>query len=198
MSIFRTRRTYKPAAMDPERPVPREVLEELLEDAHWAPSHGLTQPWRFHVFRTPESRAELAGQLVALYDRAIPGPERDPAKRAKLAGGPRRAPVVVAVVARIEPDGKIPEWEELAAVSCAAQNFMLSAHQRGLGSFWSTPPVACSRELVEWLGHAGDDGDGDDEYRALGLLYLGWPLAGEAAPRSVRAPLAERVTWHGE
>jgi nitroreductase len=45
MSLFRTRRSLKPLAMDPARPLPREVLLELLEDAHWAPTHGLNQPW---------------------------------------------------------------------------------------------------------------------------------------------------------
>ncbi|HEY5893074.1 MAG TPA: nitroreductase family protein [Chthoniobacterales bacterium] len=47
---YRTRRTIKPNQMDSSRDVPHELLLEILEDAHWAPTHGLTQPWRFHVF----------------------------------------------------------------------------------------------------------------------------------------------------
>lgn len=191
MSIFRTRRTCKPAAMDTQREISRERIESLLEDACWAPTHGLTQPWRFHVFATPAAREKLAKGLVDLYDRGTPEAERNPEKRAKLAGGPPLAPVVIALAARIEPGGKITEWEEIAAVSCAVQNLMLSAHEQGLGSFWSTPPVACAPEFARWLGL-------DETHRALGLIYLGWPLEGQPAPRSVRAPLTERVVWHDD
>ncbi len=189
MSAYRNRRTIKPAAMDPRSVVDRDLILSLLEDAHWAPTHGLTQPWRFHVFTSPEARAELGSALVEIYDTLTPESVRDDAKRAKLVAGPERAPVVIVLLARIDPKGKIPEWEELAAVSCAAQNLMLSAHEHGLGSFWSTPPAACSPEFVQWLGL-------DGTHRALGLLYLGRPLAGNPPPRSKRSPLAERVRWH--
>ena len=177
--------------MDPHRAVPPERVMGLLEDAHWAPTHGLTQPWRFQVFATPTARARLGDALQALYDEATPAVQRDAGKRAKLAAGPGHAPVVIAVAARIVPNGKIPEWEEIAAVSCALQNLMLSAHEQGLGSFWSTPPVACSAGFAQWLGL-------DETHRMMGLLYLGWPAAESATSTGTppRAPLAERVTWH--
>ncbi|MCU0798006.1 MAG: nitroreductase [Akkermansiaceae bacterium] len=190
MSIYEERRTYKPAAMDPSRPVSRDVIDSLLQAACWAPTHGLTQPWRFHVFDTPPSRAELAEGLTSIFDAVMPEAKRDPAKRAKLADGPLRAPVVIALLARIQPAGLIPEWEEIAAVSCAAQNLMLAAHERGIGSFWSTPPAACSAEFVSWLG-------ADADHRAMGLIYLGYPLPGLALPASTRAPLEKHRFWHG-
>lgn len=189
MSIYHERRTYKPVAMDPSREVERELVEGVLEAACWAPTHGLTQPWRFHVFASEEARAGLAAGLVAIYDAITPEVKNDPGKRAKLADGPLRAPVVIALLARVRSGGPIPEWEEMAAVSCAAQNLMLAAHEHGLGSFWSTPPAACCGEFVRWLG------EGDD-CRAMGLIYLGYPLSGIAAPVSTRAPLASHVVWH--
>ncbi|MFM7180241.1 MAG: nitroreductase [Verrucomicrobiales bacterium] len=191
MSIFRTRRTIKPAAMDPDREIPRALLKELLEDAIWAPTHGLTQPWRFHVFDTAEARGRLAEGMVGIYGEITPEGARDSGKRAKLQDGPRRAPVVIALLARVVPGGKIQEWEEIAAASCAAQNLLLSAHEKGLGGFWSSPPVACSEEFAAWLGAEAND-------RPLGLIYLGWPLAEAPPATSVRATLAERVVWHGE
>jgi nitroreductase len=190
MSVYRARRSLKPLAMDPAREIPRALVTELLEEARWAPTHGLTQPWRFHVFAAPAARARLADTLQEIYDVITPPPRRDADKRAKLGAAPRHAPVVIALFAKVEPAGKIPEWEEIAAVSCAAQNLLLSAHERGLGSYWSSPLPACSPEFARRL-------DLDPEtHRALGLLYLGWPLPDQPAPRSTRAPLAERVTWH--
>lgn len=91
MSIYRTRRSLKPVAMDPSREVPREVLLELLEDADWAPIHGLTQPWRFHVFATRAARVRLVDGLQSLYDVSTPAAKRGEAKRAKLAAAPRHA-----------------------------------------------------------------------------------------------------------
>jgi nitroreductase len=188
MSIYRTRRSLKPVAMDPAREVSRAVLLELFEDAQWAPTHGLTQPWRFQVF-TGAARGRLAEGLQAIYDATTPLAKRDGQKRDKLAVAPRTAPVVIALAAKVVPGGKIPEWEEIAAVACAVQNLALSAHERGLGGYWSTPAAACAPEFAAWLGL-------DATHRMLGLFYLGWPRAGEAVPESARGAVGERVVFH--
>jgi nitroreductase len=184
---YRTRRTIKPASMDGSREIASELLVEMLEDAHWAPTHGLTQPWRFHVF-TGSARVRLADALQSLYDRTTPQDEIRPEKRAKLREGLLRAPVCVAVSALTESGGKISRLDELCATACAVQNLLLSAHQRGVGSYWSTPPVACRGEFAAWLGL-------DSRHTSMGLVYLGYPTDGDA-PTSVRVPLEERVTFH--
>lgn len=184
---YRTRRTIKPQQMDGSRVVADEVIREILGDAHWAPTHGLTQPWRFHVF-TGAARARLVGGLESLYDRLTPAAERRGDKRAKFGANVMGAPVVIAVAMRLDPSGRITELDEIAATSCAVQNLMLSAHQRGLGSFWSSPPVACSPGFVEWLGL-------DDSHRCLGIVYVGYAREGVDAV-SVRVPLDERVVFH--
>jgi nitroreductase len=184
---YRERRTIKPALLDSGRAVPKEVLLEILQDAHWAPSHGLNQPWRFHVF-TGEGRARLADALQSLYDHVTPTGEIRPEKRAKLRDGVLQAPVCIAVAALVESGGKISRMDEICATACAVQNLLLSAHQRGIGSYWSTPPVACGPEFARWLGL-------DPNHVALGLVYLGYPREGPA-PKSARVPLGERVTFH--
>lgn len=176
--------------MEVSREVSREVLTEILEDAHRAPTHGLTQPWRFQVF-TGAARARLADGLQEVYDRVTPPTSRNEEKRAKLGATPRLAPVVVAVAVRVEPNGKIPEIEEIAATACAVQNLMLSAHERGIGSYWSTPPVAMTAEFAAWLGL-------DAHCRGLGLVYAGYVAEGKLPPPSPRAPLATRVVFYDE
>jgi nitroreductase len=170
---YRTRRTIKPHQMDRARDIPAELLREILEDAHWAPTHGMTQPWRFHVFTGP-ARERLAGGLQALYDRLTPAGARKEDKREKLRANTLAAPVVIAVAAHFEPGGKITETEEIAATCCAVQNLLLSSHQRGLGSFWASPPLSYSKEFAEWLGL-------DANHRALGLIYLGYAIPGTRA-----------------
>ncbi len=187
MSLFRTRRSVKTADMDINRAVPRALLTELLEDAHRAPTHGLTQPWRFHVF-TGDSRARLGDGLQDLFDRLTPPGAHNADKRAKLAATPRLAPVAVAVACRLEPGGKIPEIEEIAATSCAVQNLLLSAHAHGLGAYWSTPPVACTPEFAVWLGL-------DAACRGLGVVYLGYPRGNPTTAQSPRNPLDAHVVF---
>src|ERR671910_1767791 len=58
-----TRRSIGRVKQDP---VPRELVEKVLESAVHAPNHKLTEPWRFHVFagkgrgEFARARAELA------------------------------------------------------------------------------------------------------------------------------------------
>lgn len=184
---YRRRRTVKPAMMDPEREVAPDVIREILEDAHWAPTHGLTQPWRFHVF-SGTSRLRLADALEAIYDHITDSPRPD--KRAKFRANALAAPVVVAVAACLDRTGKISELDEIAATSCAVQNLLLSAHERGLGTFWATPPAACSAEFSAWLGLEG-------AHQCLGLVFVGHPREG-VSPTSTRNALDTRVTFHSD
>jgi nitroreductase len=184
---YRTRRTIKPAQMDGSREITRGLLVEILEDAHWAPTHGLTQPWRFHIF-TGEGRGRMADFLQSLYDQTTPEVEFRPEKRTKVRDNLIQAPVAIAVAALTDGGGKISATDELCATACAVQNILLSAHQRGIGSFWSTAPVSCREEFAVWLGL-------DSRHTPLGLVYLGYPKEG-APPKSARVPLDERVTFH--
>ena len=49
---------------DENRPVPREVIERILEVARLAPSATNSQPWHFIVVDDPTTRAEVAATLT--------------------------------------------------------------------------------------------------------------------------------------
>lgn len=186
--LIRARRSLKPADMDAERSVPEGLLRQVLENGTWAPTHGLTEPWKFHVF-TGGARQRLADALVAIYPQVTPPEAVRPDKLDKLARNPLLAPVVVACCVERRGGDKIPFLEEIEAVSCALQNILLSATAAGLGSFWSSPPLLGSREFSAWLGQGEED-------VCIALLYLGWPRAERAAPNVPRRPLAEKMVLH--
>ena len=48
---------WSSCAVDPERPVPAEVLHQLLEAARWAPSAFNNQPWHFLVVTADDGPA---------------------------------------------------------------------------------------------------------------------------------------------
>ncbi|MEN3939889.1 nitroreductase [Prosthecobacter sp. SYSU 5D2] len=187
-ALIRQRRSIKPVDMDAARPVETVLLTELIENATWAPNHGMTEPWKFHVF-SGSSRQRLADGLSTLYQQTTPASEFREDKLQKMGSNPLLAPVIIACVMERSGGGKIPEMEEIEAVSCAMQNLMLSATAAGLGSFWSSPPVLDTAEFQNWLGIRSQD-------RCLGLLYLGWPKPGFTWPRSARQPVAGKITWH--
>jgi len=185
--IIRNRRTIKPPMMS-DRPVPEEDLRAILENANWAPSHGLTEPWRFKIYRG-EARARLADALGKLYETAIPTAEQKEGKADKLREMPKRAPVVILVCMERQKIEKIRELEEIEAVACAVQNMHLTAASRGLGAFWSTPPFLYTRDMTEWLGLGEKD-------RCLGIFYLGYPADGQSWPKGRRRTIEDKLEFH--
>src|SRR6266545_8268431 len=154
---IRTRRTHK--AYRPE-PVNREVLEQVLDLARWAPNHNLTNPWRLRVIG-PQALERL---------KEAAGPE----SAAKL----DRAPTLVVVSCALTGD-PIQDEEDLHATACAAYIVLLAAHGRGLAGYWRTPDVLRTPEGQAAVGLPEDE-------RFVSLLHIGRPLQEQRVPE--RAP----------
>lgn len=181
LDVIRRRRTVDITALRPD-PLPRAVVEAILEAGTWAPTHGLSQPWRFTVF-TGDARRRL-GELFAQAYAAGPAPDRDsPAVLEAQRARALKAPVWISLELHIPPTSKFPEWEEQAALACAAQNMLLAATAFGLASKWASGAVMVSPVTAQALGAP----------RLLGFLFLGHPAG--SVPDSARAPLAQKVRW---
>ena len=184
-ALIRRRRTIKPVDMS-EKLIESTHLAAILENGNWAPSHGMTEPWRFFVF-SGEGRQRLADFCQSLYRKITPEEEVRPEKYEKLGSQPLLAPVVIAVGMKRQEIEKIPEIEEIEAVACAVQNMHLTASALGMAAFWSSPPISYSDEMREWLGLE------DPRDKCLGFFYLGWP-AKEEWPESTRGDITDKVT----
>jgi len=64
--LMRNRRSVFPDQFDAGRHIPDETVQQILENATWAPNHGHTEPWRFVVF-TGEGLKKLANFQSELY-----------------------------------------------------------------------------------------------------------------------------------
>ena len=182
-AIIRDRRTIYPEFFS-TRKVHREQVELLLNNAIWAPSHGLTQPWRFKVFME-EGRHELASFLAETYQHYA-GDDAKEIKLQRTKDRPLRASAVIAVGMTPDPKGKIPEVEEIEAVACAVQNMHLTATAHGLGFFWSTPRFIYSGVCNEFLGFEQKD-------KVLGFIYIGYPE--NEWPTGQRKPIEYVTEW---
>ncbi|HIE55097.1 MAG TPA: nitroreductase [Chromatiaceae bacterium] len=53
-----------------DRPVPREVLEKVIDTARWSPSGANIQPWQVAVVQG-ETRKRLSERLIETFDRGV-------------------------------------------------------------------------------------------------------------------------------
>lgn len=184
LEIIRNRRSIKPGDYL-DTPISREILELLFEAANWAPTHGMTEPWRFVVFEGG-AREELGAELARIYAARTPPEQFQTAKAEKLKRNPLLSPCILAIGMHRQPSGKIPEVEEVEAVACAVQNLHLMATALGVGGYWSSGSPICTDEFREFLQMPAGD-------LVLGLFYLGYPA--KPWPSGTRTPAAEKIRW---
>lgn len=159
--IIAERRAVFPVQYTSEA-ISKEELVQLLEAAHWAPTHRRTEPWRFKVFSSEASRKELSKFLGSTYERTTAKPSER--KHQKIMEKPMQSACVVAVCMQRDPKESVPEWEEIAATAMAVQNMWLLAHSMNIGMYWSTPA------LKDFMGehiHL------DEREQCLGFIYMG-------------------------
>src|SRR5690625_3740799 len=63
-TTIRERRAVKRGYTD--KKVEESIVRELLEDAIWAPTHGMRQPWRY-IFVDKEHLPTFANKVAATY-----------------------------------------------------------------------------------------------------------------------------------
>lgn len=183
--LIRNRRTIFPEQFS-ERKVHKEQIELLLNNAQWAPTHGNTQPWRFHVFME-DGLTTLSQFLGNTYLQLTPTEQQNDAKLAKLIRRPLLSSAVIAVSMKRQDEEKIMEIEEIEAVACAVQNIHLSCTAYGIGGFWSTPKLIYSTEMNAFLELGEKD-------KCLGLFYIGYPGI-EWPENAHRKPIEYNTKW---
>jgi len=151
---------------------PTEDLDRILRAGARAPDHGRLAPWRFVVLEGA-GLEQLADAMARAKRHAVPDSteaELD-VERSKA----MRAPMIVAVAARLNPTHKVPEIEQILAVGAAVQNMILTARALGYGTMWKTGNAAYSPIVKQALGLDPADG-------IVAFLYLGTALS-EGLPR---------------
>lgn len=181
-AVIRRRRAIFPNSYNTS-PIPEETIREILENANWAPTHRMTEPWRFKVFRGA-SLAKL-GEYLGEYYREHTAPEAfSELKYKKTRNNPVRSAAVIAIIMQRDPEGRVPEWEEVASVAAAVQNMWLTCAAHGIGAYWSTPDSILKAD--RFLGLKSGE-------RCLGLFYMGYHDLQDLGGK--RGPIEEKVEW---
>ena len=160
------------------------TLERMLRAAVRVPDHGKRTPWRF--LRIAGDARQALGK--ALVIRAL---QRDPAAGAAMIDKDRHrfahAPLIVAVIAKLGPDEKIPESERFSSASCVCFALLQAAQACGFGAQWLTGWPAYDETILRLLGLGPDE-------RIAGFIHIGTPKM-EAPERERPDPRALLTDW---
>jgi 5,6-dimethylbenzimidazole synthase len=180
--LFAWRRDVRRFRTDP---LPQGALEGLLEIASYAPSVGLSQPWRFVVVNDPARRAKIREEFQACNAEALVGYSGDSATayaKLKLAGLDE-APCHLAVFADRDTSvgqglGRktMPEMAEYSAVT-AVYTIWLLARAQGIGMGWVS--IVDPEHVAAIL-------DVPRRWRFIGYFCLGYPVDIDDTPELER------------
>ncbi|WP_298317991.1 nitroreductase [uncultured Aquimarina sp.] len=182
--IIRERRAIFPSQYN-DKPVSKEFIKILLENANWAPTHRLTEPWRFKVLQG-EAKDRLGTFLSDTYTDITPEESFSPFKHKKIKDKCTAASSIIVICMQRDPKERVPEWEEIAATAMAVQNMWLTCTANEVGCYWSSPA------LIKYMNEFFEFEEGE---RCLGFLYLG-NYNKDKTLNSKRNSIEEKVEWH--
>lgn len=172
---IRTRRTSMQVQKD--RPVPRELVEELCTLATWAPNHKRTWPWQF-ALAEGDGRARLGEAIADAMEVHGDPPEKVAKTRTKYL----RTPATL-VVGSAPGDTAERTAENRDAVAAGIQNLLLAATERGIATYWGSCPKGAHEAVAALSGF-------EPGTHVAALIYLGW------ADGDVAVPERPPVTLH--
>ena len=124
------------------QPVSRELIEQILEAAVWAPSPLNAQPWQFIVITNSDRKTELIAEAQRCKEWAVAASGWKWLDKYSLAFL-KDVPVFIAVIGDPQKSGVDmfqPQGPEAYQHACAAaiQNMLLAAQTLDLGALWFT------------------------------------------------------------
>lgn len=181
--LIRSRRSISPSSFVPGKEIPKAIIEDILENANWAPTHRMTEPWRFKVM-TGSSLEKLSEYLGDYYQKNTPTEKYSEMKHKKTMKKPLQSACVIAICMQRDPKESVPVEEEIASVAMAVQNMWLSCSAHGIGTYWSSPKSMYNAD--EFLGL--QEGE-----RCLGMMYMGYYEPD--GRQGKRQAIQEKVKW---
>lgn len=170
--LIRERRSIKKGYNN--KMVTEETVTQLLEDAIWAPTHGMRQPWRF-IFVGANQKPDFAKKIASTY------PEERKENRENYLNEPN----AILVVIMEEGDNQKRQDENFGATACMIQNFQLLAWEKQLGVVWKTNPHIYDPNVEHILGVQENE-------RIVGFLHMGY--FDEQPEKKERIPVRDKFT----
>jgi len=158
--------------------IPKKILIELIKDASKAPSAKNEQNYKFYIVNSKKKRDIVAKYLkstLKLMNKQINKLEENLKKLLinfySDLGGAQTIIFVYRQKIKNSPEYQFPN--DLAGISCAIENLMLSAVSRGLGTCWigSFKEPQIEKNLNKLLGTKKDE-------ELIASVLIGYPKKG--------------------
>ncbi len=186
--VLTARRTVREFTAAPVSPA---AVRRAIAAAITAPAPHHSQPWRFAVLESRESRARLLDDMLAAWqaDLTADGFTAEQIARRVRRGEPlRRAPMIivpclVAEAAHTYPDARRNSSERtmfLVSMGAAIENLLVALAVEGLGSCLISSTIFCREVAAGSLGLPAD-------WEPMGAVGVGHPAA-PAPDRPARDP----------
>lgn len=180
-----------------DKPVSKEIIEQIIDAGRQAPSAKNRQPWKCIVFEN-EAKAELLSCMERGLEREYKGEAVLPKSRFGLPDARHtlrimhQAPVMIVILNTnggspflpIDEDKRVSEICDSLSIGAFIQNMLLEAQELGVGTLWIANTCFAYPELVEYL---------QTEEQLIGAVALGYPDEKPAA--RPRKELEEMVEW---
>lgn len=155
--IIRNRKTIYPIQFS-NKELSKDIINEILENALHAPTHRMTQPWFFKVYKG-KSKVKLSSLIKEIDQEKISKIKID-----KFIEKINLSDTIISICMNRDKNNRVPEWEEIAAISMAVQNMWLSCYVNDIGSYWSTPALK-----DDYAKHSGLNSN----QKSLGFFFMG-------------------------
>lgn len=144
-----------------DKPVPIELVREVLDAANYAPSAKRGEQWRFTVL-TGDAKARFLGFFDEELDRFI---EEHGVKEAGSSKNSCRIMDQAPVLVIVWNSGEYGWTTEEHSVAAAIQNMLLRAYDLGLGSLWIGDVYHAYDAIREYFGK---------DWKLSGAVSLGY------------------------
>jgi coenzyme F420-0:L-glutamate ligase / coenzyme F420-1:gamma-L-glutamate ligase len=186
--VLTARRTVREFTTAPVSP---EAVRRAIAAAITAPAPHHSEPWRFAVLESQQSRTRLLDRMLSAWqaDLAADGFTAEQIARRVRRGEPlRNAPLIIvpcleAEAAHTYPDARRNAAERamfLVAIGAAIENLLVALAVEGLGSCWISSTLFCREVAAEALGLPAG-------WEPMGAVGVGHPAA-PAPDRPERDP----------
>lgn len=187
-----------------DKPVPRELIQRVVQAASKAPSGSNTQPWVFVVVDEQEKREAIADALRSVFEKTEPIQQliaageksEDKTQRLMLKGARsffsnlQKTPVLIipCLYNLSSPTNDPTTLLAGSSIYQAVQNMLLAARALGLGSLMATPQQMIDGDLRSILKLPKDA-------VPVALIPMGYPDANFGP--TTRKPVEEILHWNG-
>ena len=180
----RTIRKYK------DKPIPKRIIDKIIEAGRWGPSVVSFQPWKFIVV-TKKDVIRKIHQIISMRVKkmgvvgTILGSTSKAVDKASCLIMIYNKGAFVNFASKFGKDCvKFAKVAEISAISAAIQNMILVSESLGIGSCWHDTPLFCEKKINKLL---------KIEDRLVAVLTFGYPA--EKGKRAKREALSDMVRY---